>query len=265
MPAETSRPFGRPVKLALALTALACLSLAACTRESDEDFGKRVHAYLVAHPETLKDVQEAYYEKQDSDRIAKAKPLIHKHASEIFNDPRDPFVGPANAKVTVVQFFDYRCPHCKAEAAPGVIALVRKHPDVKFVFKEFPIFGGPSQDAARTAIGVWRTDPKSYLKVYADMMVDQDLDEGVNDPKGVAAMKASVAALLKQDGVDSAKVADVAASPAATQQMADVQKLAAELGIDGTPGFIVGDTLISGADMEKVDKLISAGAPTPKG
>jgi protein-disulfide isomerase len=209
-------------------------------------------------------MQEAYYAKQDADKVAKAKPLIHSHASEIFNDPRDAFVGPKDAKVTVVQFFDYRCPHCKAEAAPGVLAMIKKHPDVKFVFKELPIFGGPSQAAARTAIGVWRTDPQAYIKVYADMMADADLDEGVNDPKGVAAMKASVMAILKKNGLDAQKVDDVAGSPAADMQLASVQKLAAELGIDGTPGFIVGDTLITGADMDKVEALIKAGATTPK-
>jgi protein-disulfide isomerase len=252
------RPYARPVKIALAVTALACLTLAGCGRESDDAFGKRVHAYLVAHPEALKDAQEAYYEKQEATKIALAKPLIHKHASEIFADPRDPFVGPKNAKVTVVQFFDYRCPHCKAEAAPGVLAMIKKHPDVKFVFKEFPIFGGPSQAAARTAIGVWQTDPQAYLKVYAGMMNDQDLDEGVNDPAGVAHMKESIQAVVKANGVDVAKVDAAGASSAVDAQMADVQKLAAELGIDGTPGFVVGDTLVSGADMDKVEKLITA-------
>jgi protein-disulfide isomerase len=254
-----ARPFGRPFVLALAIAALGAVTLSACGRESDADFGKRVHAYLVAHPETLRDMQEAYMVKQDTERSARAKPVIKSHASQIFNDPRDPFVGPANAKVTVVQFFDYRCPHCKAEAAPGVAALIKKHPDVKFVFKEFPIFGPPSLAASRTALGVWKTNPADYLTVYQNMMADAALDEGVNDPAGVAKMQASMDAVVKAAGLDPSKVHATGGADATTAQLSDVQKLAAELGIDGTPGFIVGDTLVSGADMDRVEELIQKG------
>jgi protein-disulfide isomerase len=254
-----SRPSGRRLSLAVAAAALCALSLSACGRDNDEVFGERVRAFLIAHPEVLKEAQEAYYAKLDAEKVARAKPVIEKHAREIFADPRDPFVGPANAKVTVVQFFDYRCPHCKAEAAPGVLALIKRHPDVKFVFKEFPIFGGPSQAASRTALSVWRSDPKDYLPVYANMMADEDLDESVNDPAGAKKMQASVDKIVQAAGLDPNKITTFGASDAISAQLADTQRLAAELGVDGTPGFVVGDTLITGADMDKVEQLIEKG------
>jgi protein-disulfide isomerase len=243
--------------LALTGALVLSLALAGCGKDDDGAFGARVRTYLLAHPEVLKEAQQAYYAKQEADAVALARPLIKKHSSEIFSDPRDPFVGPKNAKVTVVQFFDYRCPHCKAEAAPGVMAMMKKYPDVKFVFKELPIFGGTSQLAARTALSVWRENPGDYLTVYRTMMDDQTLDESVNDPAGAAKIKDAIDGVVKANGLDVAATEKLGASDDVSKQLADVQRLAAELGVEGTPGFVIGDTLVRGADMEQVDKLIA--------
>lgn len=253
MASANSRPVGRLLIAALA-TAFA---LAGCGR--DPRFEAKVHSYLIAHPEVLREMEVALQEKEDSQRSARAKPIIQAHAKEIFNDPRDAFVGPKNAKVTVVQFFDYRCPHCKAEAAPAIQAMIKKHPDVKFVFKEFPIFGGPSVAAARTAIGVWKSNPGDYLKAYGQMMADEDLDESVNDPAGAAKMQASVDKIVTGLGLNAGTVNTIGATTEASNELADNQKLAAELGLEGTPAFIVGDTLVSGADMDRIEALIDKG------
>ena len=253
MASALSRPFGRLLTVAF----LAALTLAGCGK--DPAFEAKVHSYLLQHPEVLQEMELKLRDKEDSQTAERAKPIIHAHAKEIYSDPRDPFVGPANAKVVVVQFFDYRCPHCKAEAAPGVQAMIKKHPDVKFVFKDFPIFGGPSVAAARTAIGVWKANPGDYLKAYSLMMADDDLDESVNDPAGAAKMQASVDKIVTGLGLNAATVTTIGATTEASNELADNQKLAAELGLEGTPAFIVGDTLVSGANMDRVESLIQQG------
>ena len=248
-----SRPFGRLLPTAL----VAAFVLAGCSK--DPAFEAKVHAYLISHPEVIEEMEMKLHDKQEAELSARAKPIIHAHAKEIFSDPRDPFVGPRDAKVVVVQFFDYRCPHCKAEAAPGVAALIKQHPDVKFVFKDFPIFGGGSVAASRTAIGVWKTNPGDYYKAYTQMMADADLDESVSDPAGTAKMQVSVDKIITGLGLNAAAVDGLGAAKDATAELADNQKLAAELGLEGTPAFIVGDTLVSGADMDRVERLIQNG------
>ncbi|HEY3813078.1 MAG TPA: DsbA family protein [Caulobacteraceae bacterium] len=253
MASTISHPVGRLLTVALA----AAFVLAGCGR--DPHFEAKVHSYLIAHPEVLEEMEVALHEKQNAQMVERAKPVIFAHTKEIFNDPRDPFVGPKNAKVTVVQFFDYRCPHCKAEAAPGVQALIKKYPDVKFVFKDLPIFGGPSVAAARTAVGVWKSNPGDYFKAYVQMMADDDLDESVNDPAGAAKMQASVEKIVSSLGLNPSVVDAAGASTDATAQLSDNQKLFAELGLDGTPAFVIGDTVVSGADMGRVEDLIKKG------
>ena len=210
-------------------------------------FDKGVHDYIVHHPEVLMEAQEAWSKKQDEQLAQRAKAVIRARRSEIFSDPRDPFVGPANAKVTVVQFFDYRCPHCKAEAAPAVLDLIRKYPDVKFVFKEWPIFGAPSQSAARAALGTWQAAPGKYLGVYRALMGERDIDQ------------AAVDRVLQAQGLDAASTEALGATPRTARQMADVERLAVDLNAGGTPAFIIGDTMVPGARMEQVEALIQKG------
>jgi len=204
-----------------------------------------VHHYIVSHPEVLIEAEQAYAAKQDAAMVAKARLAIQAHKAEIFSDARDPFVGPANAKVTVVQFADYRCPHCKAEAAPAVLALIQKYPDVKFVFKEWPIFGAPSQAAAHAALGAWKQG--KYLPVYQAFMAEKTLDQ------------AAINRILREQSLDPAKTMALGSGAADAKQMLDIERLAIQLGAQGTPAFIIGDTLVPGAHMDEVEALIQKG------
>jgi protein-disulfide isomerase len=117
----------------------AAFSLTACQKAEDAAFGAKVHAYLMAHPEVLR---EAEVKLQQNDRVAAQKAstdAIAKYRGQLERDSRD-FVANPGGKITVVEFFDYRCGYCKL-AAPQVVELIQQNPDVRFVFKEFPIFG----------------------------------------------------------------------------------------------------------------------------
>jgi protein-disulfide isomerase len=69
----------------------------------------------------------------------------------LFHSSNDPIGGNPRGTVTVVEFFDYQCAHC-IDMAPVVSAIIRANPDVRYVFKEFPIRGPISELAARAAL-----------------------------------------------------------------------------------------------------------------
>ena len=77
------------------------------------------------------------------------------HGDALFNNPADPVVGNTNGSVTIVEFFDYRCPYCK-QVAGTVADVLAADKDVRVVFKEFPILGEDSVDAARAALAAHR-------------------------------------------------------------------------------------------------------------
>jgi protein-disulfide isomerase len=224
---------------AILLTAALCL--AGCQKVDDAAFGARVRAYLLAHPEVMR---EAALRLAANDRLAatdNAIATLNKHRAELERDPRD-FVANPDGKVTVVEFFDYRCGYCKS-VAPEVLKLVQENPDVRFVFKEFPIFGAVSDTAAKMAL---TPDGKSKgLALYALWMRDNGLSDAALDRH------------LASTGLDPAQVRQSALAPAIDRQLLDTRALAAALKIEGTPAFVVGDTIVPGADIRALRAAIA--------
>ena len=227
--------------LAFAAASLAALSLMGCGKaQSDKAFDEKVHAYLVAHPEVLVEMSNKLQEKQAAEKTKNAKSAITKYRQALERDPRD-FVANPNGSVTVVEFFDYRCGYCKL-AAPQIVELIQKNPDVRFVFKDFVIFGHDSEVAARLVLGA--KDQGKTIELHKRLMAEKSLD-------AAAAMR------VAQDlGIDMAKARATGESEAVTQHLADTHALAEALAIEGTPAFFVGDQMIAGADMHALNLAI---------
>jgi protein-disulfide isomerase len=224
----------------LIAAAVAALALAGCEKKDDAAFGARVRTYLLAHPEVLQETIDALHRKQQVEAVKASSAMIAKYRAQLERDPRDPVVNPAGT-VTVVEFFDYRCGYCKL-IAPHVVELIRENPDVRFVFKQFPIFGDVSDDAARMAL---TPDAKAKtLAIYQSWMADRGLDEAALDRH------------LTEAGLDPAAVRKAAAGADIHRQILDVHALAEGLGLEGTPAFVVGDTLVPGADLEALKAAI---------
>jgi len=229
----------------LALAAVLLLS-AGCGRAAepapavDPVFGQKVRAYLLAHPEVIEEAYAKLQEKKKVEADAAAAKALDQNRQALERDPRD-FVANPNGKVTVTEFYDYRCPYCIA-MAPRVAELIAKNPDVRFVFKELPIFGAASDRAAHAALAVKRAGG-DYLGVYRDFMAAKPLDN------------AAIDRVLKAHNFDPALIDAEAAKAQADKQLADVRELAGKLNIEGTPAFFVGDTMVMGADWD----LLQAG------
>ena len=235
----------------LALFALVLALAAGCQRapESDAAFGARVKAWMMAHPDDLRAALENMQTKEDAEDAqaqtraeATAITLLPKLRNELERDPKD-FVANPNGAVTVTEFYDYRCPHC-INIAPRVVTLIHDRPDVRFVFKEMPIFGAVSEHAARAALAA-KNEGKDYVGLYAALMAARPLtDEAIDQ-------------IAKAKGVSLADVDSPAAVATDNAHMAQTTRLAEQLSIEGTPGFIVGDTIIHGEDYDALTAAIA--------
>jgi protein-disulfide isomerase len=229
----------RPYRLAAA--ALAALSIAGCSKASDAAFGQRVHAYLMEHPEVIQEAAQRLQEKQQAEAAKASTDAIQKFRAQLEHDPRDIVVNP-NGKVTLVEFFDYRCGYCKL-AAPEVAKIVQENPDIRFVFKQFPIFGEVSDTAAKVALTPAARG--KALDLYKTWMAEKALDDAALDRD------------LQAAGIDPAQARKAAENPDIERQILDTRALANSLKIEGTPAFIVGDTMIPGADLPALRTAIS--------
>jgi protein-disulfide isomerase len=223
---------------------LAALALGACQPGGDDAaFGRRVRAYLLAHPEVLQEAMqklEARQAAKDAADQQSAQRKLPALRAAVEHDPAD-FVANPGGAITVTEFYDYRCPHC-IDAAPQVLALIRQHPDVRVVFKEMPIFGAVSQHAALAALTV-QARHGDYLGLYQAMMTAPALDD------------ATIDRLAAARGV---RLADEAAeAPRAAAQLRRTGDLFNQLDLGGTPAFIVGDQIVLGDDMKGLDTAIA--------
>jgi protein-disulfide isomerase len=219
----------------LTILALAA-TLAACGQPMVEpEFGQKVRAYLLANPEVLIEVSTALKTKQSREAIA-----AYRGALE--HDPRDRVLNP-DGKVTLVAMFDYNCGYCKV-IAPEILELARTHPQVRFVFKDMVIFGATSEYAAAAA--ALAKTPAQYIALHRAFMAAKPLNDDV------------ATRIIIAHGLDPAAVRREQASDARRKYLSDVHDIASGLRLEGTPAFIIGDTLIPGADAEAVKVAIAA-------
>ena len=234
-----------PALLVAAL--LAALPSAGCSAETpaDKAFGERVRAYLLSHPEVLKEALTKLQARDDADEAATAKRSIADHRAAIERDGRDFVGGNPTGAVTVTEFFDYRCPYCKV-AAPALPAFLKAHPSVRLVYKEFPILSQSSEDAAKLALAAKLQG--RYEPVHQALMKSPSLDAATTE------------AILRDNGVDVARAKADAASPAIAKQVEAVRTLARTVGVNATPTFIVGDKLSNGWSPDELDADIKSAA-----
>jgi len=241
--------FGDPRATAVAL-AVAVLALGAAIWPQvggGGDFGGRVRAYLLANPDVLDEVVRARDVKANADRVNQLTEAVQANPTLLQPGPNEPAFGPADAKVTVVEYFDYRCPYCKV-AAPGYIELMRANPDVRFVFREWPILDREgeitSQYAARAAL-VAHGQGK-YLPVHQALMAERSLTIEAVDR------------ILADNGVTIGANREALQAAPVAQVLADVQIGASQMGLDATPTFFVNGRAMASNDPETLGRAIRA-------
>ena len=188
----------------------------------------RLHAYLVAHPYLLVEMTEKLQKAEANKDQQGRQAVIEKVGLKRFFDPSVAYItGPANAKNTFVEFFDYNCIHCRNSFAAVKKFYDAHKSDTRFAFVEFPIFGDASMAAARTGVAA-RQQGDLYLTLHFLLMGEKDTIN--NDVLFADAKKA---------GLDMAKLNTALVAPDLDKTIAAAHKLAEQAKIDGTPTFII--------------------------
>ena len=184
--------------------------------------GKRiVREGLLADPKVLIDAGEALRDRQ-------FEPVLAKHRAAIETPFATSWKGASKPEVTIVEFFDYSCPYCKA-SNPAVERLLDEDKGLRVVYRELPILGANSVTAARLSLAASKAGRFAQFH-------DTLWDAGRPGPETLATASAA---------------AGIAAEPAQSPDIeAELKKnfdLAGALGATGTPLFVVGDRVINSA------------------
>ena len=120
------------------------------TPQQVKNIQKIVHDYLINNPQVLVEASQALQKQAQEKQQQYAMQAIEKNKQQLFNDPVSPVAGNPNGNVTLIEFFDYQCGHCKA-MNKIIQSIVAKNKNLRVVLKELPIFGSNSQLAAKVA------------------------------------------------------------------------------------------------------------------
>jgi len=225
--------------LSATLVAAALLPCAAIAEEFTDGqkaaIGDVVKSYLLEHPEVITEALQALDARNKAAEEQGRVDAIQANKEAIFTSPYQATLGDPNAKIALVEFFDYNCGYCK-KALADTRAILDKEKDVKIILKEFPILSEGSVEAAKVAAAVNILDPKAYEAFHFELM-------GI---RGQADGDRAVAAAVKA-GLDEAKVKETAGTQAVAEAINHSYDLARKLNINGTPAYIIGDEMVYGA------------------
>lgn len=195
-----------------------------------------VHDYLVTNPQVLIEASQALQKQEIVKVEQKAKTAISQNANQIFADPASPAVGNPKGNVTMVEFFDYQCPHCK-DMGVVVNQALAADPNLRVVMKELPIFGAGSKDVSMLALAAQQQGADKYQKFHDALLAATN---PLNKDKALQ--------IAKTIGLDTDKLQKDMSSDAVKKQIDDNFKLAQALGLMGTPTFVIAKWDVTGKD-----------------
>jgi protein-disulfide isomerase len=227
-------------RLLPALLMAAALTAAPTARAQDdlspkqqEAVKKLVHDYIMENPGIIADAIEALRQKEDLAAEAAAKKTLAERKDEVFNDPDSPVLGNPKGDVTLVEFFDYRCPYCKA-MADQIAEVVKADGKTKLVMKEFAVLGPESVTAAKAALA--SRDQKKYEEFHRALM-------RLKEPLTEKTLMKTAAEV----GINTDKLKKDMEDPKIDTLLKNNLKLAHDLNVDATPTFVIGDQIVTGA------------------
>jgi protein-disulfide isomerase len=241
-------------KLLLALTLIAATAFSPALAQdnatgdgqarSKAEIETIINDYLMENPEALANAltnMQNYFRQAEKDMVQRA---ITVQSDALFANPADFTMGPKDAPITIVEFFDYNCGYCK-RVFPTLMEVLNENDDVRVVFKELPILSEASRTAAQTALAL--DDQLSFLTFHAKLM---------NNKSRLS--EAFIGQTLSDMGVDKAAVEARRQSPAINQHLDANAALANDLQIEGTPAFVIGNQVLPGAlDKQEFEDVLA--------
>ncbi len=203
-----------------------------------------IEAYIRSHPELIEQAQQALEAKRQEEEKVRVKEAIATHRSELLHDPASPVSGDPAGEVTVIEFFDYRCGFCQ-RVAGSVTQLQKEDARVRIVYKDFPILGAASVQAAKAALA---SRSQGHHQAF---------HEALFTAKGELTNE-QILQIAKDVGLDAQKLAADMENPEWLAIIERNRALASDLGITGTPAFVVGTELVPGAvDLTTLKDLVA--------
>jgi len=192
-----------------------------------------VRNYLVENPEIMLEVFAKLEERREAADKAAAMAAIAENKSSLFEDAYSFVAGNPNGDITIVEFFDYKCPYRK-RAVDDILDAAEEDGNVRIIYKEFPILSDESKLAAKAAMAA--ISQNKYMELHRALMATQG-----------ALPEERILRIAEEAGLDIDRLKQDMADPALDDAIERTHALARQIGIEGTPAFVIGNQLVPGA------------------
>ncbi|KPF76431.1 hypothetical protein IP88_06615 [alpha proteobacterium AAP81b] len=204
-----------------------------------------VRDYILSHPEIIPEAMNRLQARE-------ATSLIESNRKAIETPFAGAFAGNPRGDVSVVVFFDYACPYCR-QGHQDVKALLQADPKVRVVYRDFPVLSPASDEAALASLSA--ATQGRYTAFHNAMF---------ETPGRVTHDR--VVATVASAGLDAGRTATDLASPALKAEVRKNLELGRTLGLTGTPSYIVGNRILSGAvGLEKLQAAVAEARQAKQG
>lgn len=198
------------------------------------------------NPDLIINSVEKYRTAKMQEAAEEQKAKVRSLRSKLESNPVDPKVGPESASIKIVEFFDYNCGYCKKMSAIKA-ELLKTDADVQIIFKELPIMSPDSLKLSKAAIAVYQIAPNQYT-AFQNALLNRTT---------TTAEDADIMALAASLGIDTVKLAAAIKDPKVAKVVDDNMQIAQDIGLRGTPLYIINGEVIPGAaDIAELRKQI---------
>jgi protein-disulfide isomerase len=204
--------------------------------------------WIEANPQAIINSVANMQKKAMEEQMKNAQKNIGEKKEQLFNDKNSPQHSPSGYDVTIVEFYDYNCGYCK-KAQSTVEKLIKDDKKVRVIYRDFPILGQPSREMSEISIAVNLLEPSSFKKFHDALMESNE--------RG----KSGAIKIAKSIGINTTKLEEVLKNDKAKidKILEENLMLGSSIGINGTPGFVIGEELIPGAmDLNIMKDKINA-------
>lgn len=203
---------------------------------SDRDvIGAIVHEYLVENPDVLRDAFAALEQSERANQQARRDQILTDAHDFLFQGD-DLILGNPDGDVTMVEFFDYNCGFC-ARALDDVERMIEADPDLRVVLKDFPVLGEASVEASQVGVAAMQQFDNATLAEFHTRLMRV---------RGRANGERALEIALDL-GADGERLRRDAESETVINILRENYAIASDLGVSGTPAWVIGDRVISGA------------------
>lgn len=210
-------------------------------KKSVSGVDQAIESYLMENPIVIRKALEAAAEQERINAQKRVAEAYKANIDELNNADNSPFVGPKDAKVTIVEFFDFNCGYCR-RLAPAMMKVIKANPDVKFVFKPVTFLG--SLEIAKAAMAA--AEQGKFIEVY----------EGFLTHNGQIT-SAVIEKVISDAGLDVAETKKIMESAKIKSSLEAITELSRKVNVQGVPTLIINGEPLQAIDEAPIQAAIN--------